>query len=271
MRGLLDALAPPGDSLGLGSTVVLTTGSGPRDFRVVGLTGAGGVGASFTQDAIFVPTGVLLSQFNLGLHSSLDALQLGHGVSPAAVAAEVHQRLGGSVTTLAPGADTGDPLSQLEPILLLVSLLSVVIGAGVAANTVSLAALERRRDIGLLRAAGASAGQVFRLLTSEGLLLAIAGSVLGVGAGIALGAGLQAAFASASPAHGGSAGEPDRRSARRPGRDLGRSGGRSRARRGRRADADPRGPQPGVGRTPRARSRRDPRSRASAAGTDRPG
>ena len=194
---LLDALAPPGDSLGLGSTLMLTTGSGPRDFRVVGLTGAGGVGASFAQDAIFVPSGVLLSQFNLGLHTSLDALQLGHGVSSAAVATEVHRRLGGSVTTLAPGADSGDPLVQLEPILLLVSLLSVVIGAGVAANTVSLAALERRRDIGLLRAAGASAGQVFRLLSGEGLLLAIAGSVLGVGVGIGLGAGLQAAFSSA--------------------------------------------------------------------------
>ncbi len=190
---LLDALAPPGGSLALGRAVLLTTGTGPQVFRIVGLTRAGGVAASFTQQAVFLPRGELLSAFKLGLHTSLAALRLAPGATPAQVAAEVRQHLG-AVTTFDPTADSAAPLSQLDPLLILVSVLSVVIGAGVAANTVSLAAMERRRDHGLLRAAGVPAAQVFRLLTAEALLLALAGSAIGVGAGVALGAALQAAF-----------------------------------------------------------------------------
>jgi putative ABC transport system permease protein len=197
---LLPALAPPGGSLGVGGTVVLTTSDGPRSFQIVGLTDASGVGASFTHDVIFVPAPELLSSFNLGLHTSLAALRLDPGTSSGGVAVAVRQRLGGSVTTFDPSASTGNPLSQLSPLLILASVLSVVIGAGVSANTVSLAALERRRDIGLLRAAGASAAQVFRLLTAEAMVLALAGSLAGIAGGIGLGAALQAAFGAGSTA-----------------------------------------------------------------------
>ena len=191
---LIPALVPPNGHLGVGGTVLLTTATGPRAYHIVGLTDASGVSASFTHDVVFVPTPELLSSFNLGLRASLAALRLTPGTASAGVAAEVHQRLGGAVTTFDPGADTGDPLSQLAPLLVLASVLSVVVGAGVSANTVSLAALERRRDIGLLRAAGASAAQVFRLLTAEALVLAVAGALVGIAAGIGLGAGLEAAF-----------------------------------------------------------------------------
>ena len=201
---LRPALASGGSPLELGSSILLTSATGPRAFRVVGLTDAGGVSASFTHDVIFVPAPDLLHSFGLGLSASLDALRLAPGTSAARVAAAVHERLGGSVTTLDPSADSGDPLAQLSPLLLMEGVLSLVIGAGVSANTVSLAALERRRDIGLLRAAGASASQVFHLLGAEALLLALAGSLAGVAAGIGLGAGVQAAFSGgAGPALGG--------------------------------------------------------------------
>jgi putative ABC transport system permease protein len=197
-RALLPALVPPNGHLGVGGTLLLTTATGPRAYHIVGLTDAGGVSASFTQDVIFVPTPELLASFNLGLRASLAALRLTPGTASAGVAAAVHQRLGGTVTTFDPGADSGDPLNQISPLLVLASVLSVVIGAAVSANTVSLAALERRRDIGLLRAAGASATQVFRLLAAEALILAVAGAVLGIAAGIGLGAGLEAAFRAGS-------------------------------------------------------------------------
>jgi putative ABC transport system permease protein len=195
---LLPALAPPSGRLGVGGSVLLTTSTGPRSFRIVGLTDASGVSASFTHDVIFVPAPELVSSFNLGLHASLAALRLAPGTSPGAEALAVHQRLGGSVTAFDPSAETDDPLSQLSPLLILASVLSVFIGAGVCANTVSLSALERRRDIGLLRAAGASAAQVFRLLTAEALVLALAGSLAGIAGGVGLGAAMEAAFRAAS-------------------------------------------------------------------------
>ncbi len=195
---LLPALAPPNGNLGVGSSVWLTTSLGIRSFRVVGVTDASGVTASFTHDVIFLPTPELLSSFDLGLTTSLAALRLDPGTSAGAAAAAAHLSLGGAVTTFDPSADTGDPLSQLSPLLVLASVVSVVIGAGVSANTVSLAALERRRENGLLRAAGASAGQVFRLLVTEGGVLAVAGALAGVAGGIGLGAALEAAFRTGS-------------------------------------------------------------------------
>ena len=197
---LLPALAPPDGSLSVGGSVLLTTSTGPRSFTVVGLTHASGVSASFTHDVIFVPAPELLSSFDLGLHASLAALRLSPGTSSAEAAAAVHQQLGGTVTTFDPGTDSSDPLSQLSPLLILVSVLSVIIGAGVCANTVSLAALERQREIGLLRAAGASAAQVFHLLAAESTVLALSGAAAGIVGGVGLGAALQAGFGAASTA-----------------------------------------------------------------------
>jgi ABC-type antimicrobial peptide transport system permease subunit len=197
---LLPALAPPGGSLSVGGSVLLTTSTGPRSFTVVGLTHASGVSASFTHDVIFIPAPELLSSFDLGLHASLAALRLSPGTSSTEAAVKVHQQLGGTVTTFDPGADSSDPLSQLSPLLILVSVLSVIIGAGVCANTVSLAALERQREIGLLRAAGASAAQVFRLLAAESTVLALSGAAAGIVGGMGLGAALQAGFGAASTA-----------------------------------------------------------------------
>ncbi|MGD0833807.1 MAG: ABC transporter permease [Candidatus Dormibacteria bacterium] len=188
------ALAPAGSTLQLGDSLLLTTSSGEVSFRVVGFTAPGSVSASFTRDVIFVPQAELLRAFDLGLRAPLAALRLAPGASAGAVAAAVHSALGNSVAITGSAAETSNPLAQLTPLLLLVGVLSLLIGAGVSANTVSLAALERRRDIGLLRAAGASAMQVFRLLVGEATALALAGAALGVGAGVGLGALLQLAY-----------------------------------------------------------------------------
>ena len=50
---------------------------------------------------------------------------------------------------------------------MLLALLAVFVGAGVTANSSALAAAERGREVGLLRAAGASSRQVFRLFAAE--------------------------------------------------------------------------------------------------------
>ena len=62
-------------------------------------------------------------------------------------------------------------------------------------TSVALAALERRREIGLLRAAGASARQVFRLFATEAVTVAAIGIPIGVGGGIGLGALLSIHYA----------------------------------------------------------------------------
>ena len=79
----------------------------------------------------------------------------------------------------------------MQPLLLLVTVLSLVVGAGSTANSVALAASERRRETALLRAAGASARQVFRVFMVEVGILIAAAIPVGVLAGIILAAYLE--------------------------------------------------------------------------------
>jgi putative ABC transport system permease protein len=68
----------------------------------------------------------------------------------------------------------------------LASTLALFVGAFLIYNTFSMTVLERTRELGLLRALGATRGRVLRLLLSEALLIGVLGSALGVILGLGL-------------------------------------------------------------------------------------
>jgi putative ABC transport system permease protein len=187
-QGLAAALAATGAPRPLitGDQVRLLTGTGNDVFHVVGISSGTSGGAAFTRSAAFVSEKAARGPFSAGLRIPLVALELDAGADSAAVAREVHDALGSSATTVDPRAVTAEPLQQLRPLLDLVVVLSVLIGAGVVANTLWLGVVERRREIGLLRAAGAGRRHVFRLFFAEATVLAVVGSVAGVALGILL-------------------------------------------------------------------------------------
>ena len=177
-----------GSPIRLGQRLQLITGTGPDLFTVVGFTSGTSGGPSFTHNAVFIDDAAMLGQFGLGLHTPLVALRFGPGATVGAVSSEVHAAFGPAVTTYDPRASASAPLQDLEPLLVLATVLSLIVGAGVTANSAALAAFERRREIGLLRAAGASSRQVFRLFAAEVATVAAAGVPLGVAGGLVLGA-----------------------------------------------------------------------------------
>ncbi|MFI7589125.1 ABC transporter permease [Spongisporangium articulatum] len=79
--------------------------------------------------------------------------------------------------------------------LLIFALVSLLVGAFIIANTFSMLVAQRTRELALLRAVGASRGQVLRVVLGEAVVLGLFGSALGLGLGILLGQGLQALFA----------------------------------------------------------------------------
>ena len=68
-------------------------------------------------------------------------------------------------------------------LLLGFAAISAVVGTIIIANTFTILVTQRRRQIGLLRAVGASTGQVRGRLFAEAVLLGLVGSLLGVGIG----------------------------------------------------------------------------------------
>jgi putative ABC transport system permease protein len=75
---------------------------------------------------------------------------------------------------------TFNMFNAIVVIAIVVSLLGVI-------NTLAMSVLERTREIGVLRALGASRWQVRSTMLDESLLITLAGSVVGVAAGILIG------------------------------------------------------------------------------------
>ncbi len=69
--------------------------------------------------------------------------------------------------------------------LMLITGIAIVVGVLTTMNTMTMAVCERKNDIGLLRALGATRGNVFRLFVLESLWVSVVGGVVGVGLGYA--------------------------------------------------------------------------------------
>ena len=65
----------------------------------------------------------------------------------------------------------------------LIAAVSLFVGAFLIFNTLSMTVTERIRELGLLRAAGATRGQLARFVLVQAAVLAVLGSVLGLAAG----------------------------------------------------------------------------------------
>ncbi len=86
-----------------------------------------------------------------------------------------------------------EQLGQVDLLLgliLVFLVLAFVIAALGIANTLALAVLERTREIGLLRAIGATRVQLGHVLRWEGILVALLGTTIGLAIGVVTGVGL---------------------------------------------------------------------------------
>jgi len=66
----------------------------------------------------------------------------------------------------------------------LISFMALFVGMYLIYNTVSISVVQRRKEIGILRALGATQGQIIRLFLAETVALSLLASILGVGLGL---------------------------------------------------------------------------------------
>ncbi|MGE0878590.1 MAG: ABC transporter permease [Acidimicrobiia bacterium] len=92
-----------------------------------------------------------------------------------------------------------DQLAQIDQIVALIYVLlalTVVIALLGIANTIALSTIERRREIGLLRAIGMSRRQVRSAVRLEAVIIAVIGTLVGIVMGLGLGAAILRPLAS---------------------------------------------------------------------------
>lgn len=187
----------------VGQRLQLTESKGEGTFQVSGVVADSSPGAPFTHDAVYLSQSTATALFSQGMQVADMALILRPGSTPSQLTGELARVLHTDFTISNPRSSPGQsPISELSPVLDAMSGLSVLLTVALISATLSALVLERRRDIGLVRLAGASRALVLRSFLRETLSLAVVGALLGVGLGYLLAAILVAVSApSGSGAH----------------------------------------------------------------------
>nr|MBA2380922.1 ABC transporter permease [Chloroflexota bacterium] len=174
--------------LTVGSTLALAIGEGRVvELRVAGIadrTLPGKVGETVLigwpdATAIFGVAGadVLAVRYEPGRESAVGP-RLGEAARNAALEPN-------SLSTVAGAVDAA--LSQVFGLFDALAIVAVVVAALGIVNTLTVSVLERVRELGVLRAAGMTRGQVRRTVVIEAGILGIIGSALGIATGLVAG------------------------------------------------------------------------------------
>jgi putative ABC transport system permease protein len=189
------------------ATVTLVTGSIPADYRVVGITGPP-AGGPHRQPAVFF-TDEQAARLS-GRPDRVDAVGVlaEPGVTPRELAARITAAVPGVVAHTGAGRgdveflDAGDARSLVVETAASFGGTMVLIVVFVVASTLALSVRQRRRELALLRAVGATPRQIHAMIGAEANLLSVAGALAGVIPGVVLASGIRGVFvlADAMPA-----------------------------------------------------------------------
>jgi putative ABC transport system permease protein len=172
-------------SLLLGSALELSYGNNHEQLHVTGIVTAGGP----DDNQIFVDLGT--AQRLAGLEGRISLVQLSVPGTPAAIeqfASKIGSQLAGvaahPIRQLAEGE--GRLFSRIKGLMLATVVLILVLTALCVLATMAALAMDRRRDVGLMKSLGGSMRQVVRLFLLEAGSLGLAGGLAGCAAGFLL-------------------------------------------------------------------------------------
>ncbi|HEY8286962.1 MAG TPA: FtsX-like permease family protein [Chloroflexota bacterium] len=169
--------------LHVGSTLEYTLlGGGTFTLRVVGIIDPSSLSPSFGGGLI--ASAAFLRPYATYSPLSRAVLYLQFSAnhdSPAAsrINRDLPQVFAFDINALVPLIDRILDRATIFPLVL--AALSLFAGAVILANTVALAVLERRREIGVMKALGARGGTILRLLLLESALVGLMGGAMGMG------------------------------------------------------------------------------------------
>jgi putative ABC transport system permease protein len=180
-----------------GDKVVLDTAQGPRPFTVRGVLKAGGMAEAFGGDLAIMDIYAAQQVFGGGRRFTRIDIALQGGVSLERGEAALRKALGGGFTVEPPSGRGQQFESLLSVFSLSVNIFSVfalLIGMFIIYNSFAVAVTQRRSEIGILRALGATRGQIRGMFLVESACAGVIGSIAGLAAGLAFAGGLTGIF-----------------------------------------------------------------------------
>jgi putative ABC transport system permease protein len=175
--------------LAVGSRIPMRTMTGDENFVIRGIMKPEGLASAFGGDLAIMDIYAAEKMFGRGRKFDRVDVALQEGVKLD----DAERKLKG---ILGPGFQVEPPSSRGEQFEAtsrvyalasdITSLFALFIGMFIIYNTFAIAVTQRRGEIGILRALGATRGQIRTLFLTESALTGLAGTALGVLAGLAL-------------------------------------------------------------------------------------
>lgn len=169
--------------LSKGSHFRLLTSSGPKDFHVRGVLEDTGPAASFGGQVAVMFLDAAQVSFARGTLVDRIDVAAEPGTDLAALRGSIAKVAGSGLTVDRPeqvGSRLRDLTKPLRAGLYLTGFISLLVGAFLVYNAVSVAVVQRRREIGVLRALGTTRLRTVVLFCLEAALLALPGVVIGL-------------------------------------------------------------------------------------------
>lgn len=154
------------------------------------------VGITRDAESLFASTGYIRPPAGTAADAEAIAVRLAPDADPDAAAAAVGNAVADDDLVVETAEEyrasrlvsiTGE-FDIFRNMLLGFAGVAVLVGMITIGNTFAILVTQRRRQLGLLRAVGATGGQVMGRLLTESLLLGLAGSLIGIGLGVAVAA-----------------------------------------------------------------------------------
>ncbi len=176
------------NGLHTGSAIALDTMEGRKHFTVRGILKAGGMASAFGGNLAVMD--IYAAQMIFGRGRRFDRIDIGlrEGVPLEQGTAALQKALGPGFR-VEPPSGRGKQFESLLGVYTLAvsisSMFALFIGMFIIYNSFSIAVTQRRSEIGILRALGATRAQIRALFLGESALAGLIGSVVGVGVGLA--------------------------------------------------------------------------------------
>jgi len=170
-----------------GSRLLLDTMEGPRQFTVRGILKAGGMAQAFGGNLGIMDIYAAQKVFGRGRRFDRIDIGLREGVSLNQGTAAIESALGTGFTVEPPsgrGRQFESILSLYATAMKISSLFALFISIFIIYNSFSIAVTQRRSEIGILRALGATRGQIRTLFLGESAVAGLVGSAAGIALGL---------------------------------------------------------------------------------------
>ncbi len=171
-----------------GNKIAFTTMEGPRQFTIRGVLKAGGMASAFGGNLAIMDIYAAQKVFGRGRHFDRIDIGLRDGVSLDQGVAALQKSLGAGFT-IEPPSGRGRTFESLLAIYTTAtgvsSFFAMFIGMFIIYNSFSIAVTQRRSEIGILRALGATRGQIRTLFLAESAIAGVIGSAVGAVVGLA--------------------------------------------------------------------------------------